>query len=428
MHLNLDLHSHSGYAGGVGNTSFDAIERNMPLKGIDIVGTGDCLHPIWYDMLRSTLHESSTGLFSVTDDSTISYMLQTEIIITADIGDRRKGVHNVILFPTFESVDATRSLLEKWGVKNTVGRPFLCCEGPDDVARKLSAIHGVDDMIEIVPAHVMTPEGVFGSKAPVDSLCDFYSDATDLMSMVETGLSADPLILAMVPELDRMTLISNSDAHSPALHRMGREFTTVDARRSYESIITGLRRGHVVHTAEFNPSEGRYFLTGHRAGRKGHTQGEYCIFSPRHTPPDGKCPICGKSLTVGVLERAAHLSRAQGEERTLDSVRPSTQFVHMVPLVEIIAHNRGISSVSSKKVLSAYHEVTSICNECDLWFESESAVRKMLAGIVTDSLIDDIIQVKRGNFTFTPAGYDGEYGALTIGVQGDVEDVSIVHR
>jgi PHP family Zn ribbon phosphoesterase len=360
------------------------------------------------------------------DESPISYVLQTEIIITADIGNRRKGVHNVVLFPSFESVERTCTLLEGWGVKNTVGRPFLCCEGPDDVACKLSAIYDIDDLIEVVPAHVMTPEGVFGSKAPVESLHDFYGDATELLSMVETGLSADPQVLAMVPELDRMTLISNSDAHSPALHRMGREFTTIDARRDYESIIKTLRRGHVIHTAEFNPSEGRYFLTGHRAGRKGHEDGGHCIFSPRHTPSDGLCPICGKPLTMGVLERAGILSRAQGEERTLDSVRPAKPFVHMVPLVEIIAHNRGISSVSSKKVISTYLDITTACNECDLWFESESTVRRLLAGIAHDSLIEDIIQVKKGNFTFRPTGYDGEYGTLVIGERDDVRDVATV--
>ena len=103
------------------------------------------------------------------------------------------------------------------------------------------------------------------------------------------------------------------------------------------------------------PTEGRYFLTGHRAGKQGHGNG-YCVFSPKHTPKDGRCPICGKPLTIGVLERAFTISKAQGEPRELGYLPPKTKdFVHMVPLIEIIAHARGTKSTSSKKVLEDYH-------------------------------------------------------------------------
>ncbi|MHC1598572.1 MAG: endonuclease Q family protein [Candidatus Methanofastidiosia archaeon] len=425
MDLHLDLHSHSGYAGGVGKTSFDDVERNMPLKGIHVVGTGDCLYPAWLNKLRDTLQEEHTGLFSYAEGSPVSYVLQTEIILTADIGPRRKGVHTVLLFPSFDAVDKAVLQFEAWGMKNTVGRPFLCCKDKFDVSKKIETLLDIDDLIEVVPAHVMTPEGVFGSKAPIDSLQDFYGESAERISIIETGLSADPQVLSLIPEFDRMSLISNSDAHSPALNRMGREFTSVSTHKDYPSILSALRKNHILGTAEFNPVEGRYFLTGHRSGRRGH-EGHYCIFSPKNTPPDAKCPICGKQLTIGVMERALQLSAIQGEGRDPDDVKPKKPFVHMVPLTEIIAYSLGIISVSSKKVYNNYIKITSIIDECDLWFEDQNTIRRKLSGIVDDKLLENILSVKRGEFCFYPAGYDGEYGTLRIGTTMDYEDVHII--
>jgi len=425
MELHLDLHSHSGYAGGVGNTSFEDIEKNMPLKGINIVGTGDCMHPAWNAVLRSNLKEEGEGLYKHKMESGISYILQTEIIITADVGNSRKGVHTVLLFPSFEAVERAVDLLESWGMKNTVGRPFLKCCDSNDVGERMKDLLSIDEGIELIPAHVMTPEGVFGSKAPVDHLSDFYGEAYEDIRIIETGLSADPLILSLIPELDDKSFISNSDAHSPALNRMGREFTTVDCDRDYRSIIGCLRENKIVGTAEFNPVEGRYFLTGHRAGRKGH-EDHFCVFSPSQTPEGGKCPICGKRLTVGVYERALELSKVQGNERFLDEAKADVPFVHMVPLVEIIAYSMGISSLSSKKVIDRYYRITSRINECDLWFKDTNEIESTLEGLVEYKVINDIISVKKDNFCFEPAGYDGVYGKLMIGQTTDYEDVNII--
>jgi len=419
------MHSHSGYAGGVGNTSFGDVEKNMPLKGINVVGTGDCMHPHWKARLEECLKEDGDGIFKYDEESEISYVLQTEIIITADVGSSRKGVHTIILFPSFESIGSAVEMMESWGMKNTVGRPFLKCGGPVDVGERLNAIRSIDEGIEIIPAHVLTPEGVFGSKAPVDSLSDFYGGAAEDIRIIETGLSADPLILSLIPELDDIAFISNSDAHSPALNRMGREFTSVDCERDYGSILRSLRKNRIVGTAEFNPVEGRYFLTGHRAGRKGHDE-HYCVYSPDHTPKDRKCPICGKGLTVGVYERALELSKVQGDPRTLDDAKTDIPFVHMVPLVEIIAYSLGICNISSKKVLDRYNRITSKVNECDLWFKSPKDIQGALEGLVEYKIINDIISVKNDDFCFSPAGYDGVYGNLIIGQRMDYDDVNMV--
>jgi PHP family Zn ribbon phosphoesterase len=398
----------------------------MPLKGINVVGTGDCMHPQWRKKLEQCLMEDGDGIFKHEMSSDISYILQTEIIFTADVGSSRKGVHTVMLFPSFESIDLAMKKMKSWGMKNTVGRPFLKCEGPKDVGKKMSYIRSIDDGIEFIPAHVLTPEGVFGSKAPIDSLFDFYGEAAEDIRIIETGLSADPIILSLIPEFDNMSLISNSDAHSPALNRMGREFTTVECDRDYSSILRCLRNNMILGTAEFNPVEGRYFLTGHRAGRSGH-EDHYCVFSPSKTPRNRKCPFCGKNLTVGVYERALELSEIQGDPRTLDDSKVSVPFVHMVPLVEIIAYSLGICSVSSKKVLDRYYRITSKVNECDLWFKTPKGILKELEGIVEYKIINNILSVRNDNFCFEPPGYDGVYGNLIIGKRIDYDDVEIIN-
>lgn len=424
MDLNLDLHSHSGYAGGVGKTSFEDIERNMPRKGINVVGTGDCIHPAWRSTLEADLSDCGNGLFSYTEGSSVSYLLQTEVIFTSDIGGRRKGVHTLLLFPSFEAVDAVSLLLDQWGVKNTVGRPFVTCRDAAEVSSRIEAILDADSGIELIPAHVMTPEGVLGSKAPVPSMESYYGECSERISIIETGLSADPYILSLVPELDDVTFISNSDAHSPALNRMGREFTTVSAPCTYEGILSRLRKNRIEATAEFNPMEGRYFLTGHRGSRKGH-DGRYCVYGPGKMPQDGLCPICGKALTVGVLERALQLSSIQGDPRSIDDMKAKTAVTHMVPLVEVIASAKSICSLASKKVLHEYGRITEVTTECDIWLKSAAWVESRLSGIADEAVLSAIQEVKNENFCFDPAGFDGEYGALAIGEQRDFMDIRV---
>ena len=426
MEINCDLHCHSGFAGGVGNISLDDIDRTMPLKGIDIIGTGDALQKNWVDSLQADLREESHGIFSTGPEKSVRYVLQSEIIITSPIRQGRKSVHHVFLFPSFDSIGKCRALMESWGVKLAIGRPFLKCRDKADVCNKLRKIHGIDPLIESFPAHVMTPDGIYGSNNPIIHMREFYGEAVESISAVETGLSADPVVLSQIPELDRYTLLSNSDAHSAQLHRMGREFTTLEIRKlDFSEIIRAIRNNKVSHTAEFNPTEGRYFLTGHRKGKKGHGD-RYCVYSPRHTPRDKKCPICKKNLTIGVLERSQILKMEQGGEDREWGYRPrnTPDFVHMVPLIEIIGYTLGVRTPTSKRVVSKYHDVVRhLGNECAMWFMKESDILKRLEGNVEETLLRNILKIKRGEFTFVPMGYDGTYGNLRIGEESDIFDI-----
>ncbi|MHC4662909.1 MAG: endonuclease Q family protein [Planctomycetota bacterium] len=427
MHLAVDLHSHSGHAGGVGDIRLEDIASAMQHKGIDVFGSGDCLHSEWRAHLKEALREAEPGFFSLNgfDNSgrAVRFVLQTEIIITAAVPGRkgRNAPHTVILFPSFDAAESVEKLLAEWGVKLSIGRPFLKCKDSSEVADRVNFILDVDKHIEMIPAHVMTPQGIYGCEPHLDSMEEFFAGATERLHAVETGLSADPVLLGMIPELDDILLVSNSDCHSGASHRLGREFTTLDVdERSFGAIIEAIRKRKVVRTAEFNPAEGRYFLTGHRGDKKGHN-GVACCFSPDFTPEDRRCPICGKRLTMGVLERTLGLSRIQGgSDRKLGPGAARQDYIHTVPLSEICAYNHRVSNPASKKALAQYGKIVEVFGtEIHFWERGISEVEMALSGIVPDEHLANILEIKRGNFTFEPLGFDGYYGKLVIGKTAD---------
>src|SRR5690606_13991568 len=100
--------------------------------------------------------------------------------------------------------------------------------------------------------------------------------------------------------LDRYRLVSNSDAHSPG--RLGREATHFSCEADYFSIRRELETGEGYEgTVEFFPEEGKYHMDGHRA----------C--GVRMTPKEtlalgGRCPACGRPVTVGVAHRIEALA------------------------------------------------------------------------------------------------------------------------
>lgn len=426
MELTVDLHSHSGHAGGVGNISLAAVAQTMRQKGIQVFGTGDCLQPQWLEDLETLLKPAETGLFFLESPpegcASARFCLQSEIIITCDVpSGGRKGTHVVLLFPGFAAAKDALKHLQNWGVKINMGRPFVKCNDAEHVAEFFTKLVAIDESILVIPAHVLTPQGIYGSDHPVERLADVFGTFEARIRAIETGLSADPEILALIPELDNRTLLSNSDCHSAALNRVGREYTVLQTQSiSYPDIAEAIVGKQVIHTAEFNPAEGRYFLTGHRGGCRTHAEEAYCYFSPDCVPAGNHCPICGKSLTVGVLQRALEISAAQGADRDFSTIQPRQQAIHMVPLVEVIAAGLGVKSVASKKVTKNFHAVLEqIPTEAVLWSCDTKEIESRLGDSIPRPILEAILQVKRGEFTFEPLGFDGEYGALALGKQSE---------
>ncbi|PID28908.1 MAG: hypothetical protein CSB55_02250 [Candidatus Cloacimonadota bacterium] len=405
--LAVDLHSHSGYAGGVGQITLEDVAQTMKYKGIDVFGTGDCLLPARMNELKRKLKETRPGLFSLPGDSSY-FALQTEVIFTSRIPGYKNKItaHHVILFPDFKSVEKTALFLEKSGIKNTIGRPFITTESQAQAEKYFFEIKNIHPEIEIIPAHVMTPDGILGSKNRLKSIKEFYGKFTEEIKVIETGLSADPEMLGKIPDLHKMTMISNSDCHSAALNRIGREFTVLDTEDiSYSDIIKALRLNKVVFTAEFNPKEGRYFNTGHRKDRPGH---EKELILTDNIPEDLICPVCGKKMILGVNERCLELS----DENLIPLKRRSK---HLIPLSEAVAESLNTKSVKSKKVIETTKKIIDIAKtEINLWRLSDDSCKELLDNQIQSQTLHSIIAVKNGNFRFNPPGFDGNYGKLEI--------------
>ncbi|MDO9577302.1 MAG: endonuclease Q family protein [Candidatus Cloacimonadales bacterium] len=405
MKLAVDLHSHSGYAGGVGQIELRSVSATMKLKGIDVFGTGDCLYPPRTEELKTELIEIEEGLFSLSNDSS-RFLLQTEVIFSTKLAHyKNKTVaHHIILFPDFSSIEKMQKLMQKWQMKNTIGRPFIVSNSQPELEDQLFQIAEIHPLIEIIPAHVMTPDGILGSKNNLTEICEFYGNFQPKIHCIETGLSADPAMLEKIPDLVNLTFISNSDCHSAALNRIGREFTILNVENTnYPAIISALRNNDVELTTEFNPAEGRYFVTGHRANRTGH---ECELIFAQNPPTDLRCPICGKLMNLGVQQRCLQLR----DENIIPKPR---KFKHLIPLVEVIANSIGVKSVSSPKVLKTFRQIMEVFpSEIALW-QSDS-VQVLLDKRVEQKTINRILAVQRGDFRFDPPGYDGVYGNLKI--------------
>ena len=168
-------------------------------------------------------------------------------------------------------------------------------------------------------------------------------------------------------------------------------------------IISALRNNRVELTAEFNPAEGRYFQTGHRANRADH---ECEVIFDQNPPEDLVCPICGKKMNLGVQQRCLQL-----QDKSI--VPRKRKFKHLIPLVEVIANSFGVKSVSSSKVIKEFNAIMDIFpSEISLW-QSDS-IQVLLDKRISEKTINRILAVQQGDFGFDPPGFDGLYGCLKI--------------
>jgi len=253
----------------------------------------------------------------------------------------------------------------------------------------------------IVPAHLWTPWfSIFGSKSGFDSIEECFEDYTKYIFAGETGLSSDPAMNWRISNLDKITLISNSDAHSPA--KIGREANVFDTELSYPAIIKAIKSkdpAKFLYTIEFFPQEGKYHYDGHRA----------CdiILSPQESKKyNNICPNCGKPLTLGVLNRVEELA----DRPTNFKPKGAIPFKSLIPLEEIIANVLG-QGTGTKKVDKEYQNlIKEFGNEFEVLLNtSEEDLKRATLAEITEG----IIRIRQGKVRLEP-GYDGVYGKIKI--------------
>ncbi len=239
-----------------------------------------------------------------------------------------------------------------------------------------------------------------GSKSGFDSLDECFDDLTPHIFAVETGLSSDPPMNWRVPCLDGLTLVSNSDAHSPL--NLGREANLLDTALEYSSIKSAIKSGdpkRFLGTFEFYPEEGKYHLDGHR-------NCDICLHPKNSMAQNGICPVCGKPLTLGVLYRVEELANRP------DGVKPETApaFYSIVPLAEILSEIFKVGP-KSKKVQHSYMSVLEALGPEFEILHNLSADEIDKAGV---PLLGEAVKRIRQKKVHISPGYDGEYGKVTV--------------
>lgn len=407
-----DLHVHSKFSMATAkNLDLENLYIAAQLKGINVVGTGDLTHPGWIMEIKEKLEPAEEGFFKLKKKyadkcdmhvplscrAKVRFILSSEISSIYKKKDRTRKNHNLIFLPDLSAADIFNAKLDKIGNIKSDGRPILGIDSRDLFEILLESS---EDSF-LIPAHIWTPWfSMFGSKSGFDSIEQCFEDLSPEIFAVETGLSSDPEMNWKVKQLDSITLVSNSDAHSPM--KLGREANIFDTDLNYFSLKSALKnkdQKKFLGTFEFYPEEGKYHMDGHRK----------CgvCFNPEQTIENEYiCPVCQKPLTLGVMHRVAALADRKKGEKPLKS----HPFYNIVPLVEIISEIVRVGP-NSKKVSNFYEKALSELGS-EFAILHEIAIDRIRS--FNMPLLGEAIERMRKNRIHLIPGFDGEYGKIRI--------------
>ena len=374
-------------------------------KGINLIGTGDFTHPLWFKHLKENLERSQyKGIYKLKGrGEEVLFMLTVEVSTIVSTKNGVKKTHHVVHAPDFEIAEQINNVLGRRSNLSADGRPIIGKCSPAELAEMLFEI---SSKIVLVPAHVWTPWfGLFGSKSGYDSIEGAFEDQARKIFALETGLSSDPAMNWRVSALDRFALVSNSDSHSAHTNKIGREANVFEIEKeklSFEEIFDAVKKKdkkRFLRTIEFFPQEGKYHYDGHRN----------CHFSC--SPEEAKklnniCPICGKPLTLGVLHRVEDLA-----DRPKNFIpENAVPFSHLIPLSEVIADVEGVG-VFTKTVNSIYEKlIKKFGSEFRIMLDASKEEIEKIAG---KAVARAIANVRNEKVKIEP-GFDGEYGKIEI--------------
>ena len=422
MKLVADLHLHSHYSRATSrDLTCEHLWKWAQLKGVQVVATGDVAHPGWLAEVRDKLDPAEDGLFRLKPDlesavadevppscrGTVRFVIGGEISNIYKKHDRTRKVHNIVFSPSFEATARLQGELEKIGNIRSDGRPILGLDSRD----LLEIVIATDGRCHLIPAHIWTPWfSILGSRSGFDSVEECFADLTPHIFAVETGLSSDPPMNWRVSWLDRYTLISSSDAHSPP--KLAREATVFDTELSYDALFGALADGDAAGyrgTIEFFPEEGKYHLDGHR-------KCGVCWTPATTIAHGGRCPACGKPVTVGVFHRMEELADRPSGARP----QAAGPYASLIPLPEALSEMLG-AGPGSKRVQAEYHRLLRRLGP-ELTILQDLPLEEIAAA--GDALLVEGIRRMRAGEVRTQSGYDGAYGVISL-FDGEADRASV---
>lgn len=412
MQFIADLHIHSYLSRATAkNLNLEHLNLWAQLKGITVVGTGDFTHPQWFSELREKLEPAEDGLYKLKPEfaaqtahlvppgckGPVRFTLSVEISSIYKKDGKTRKVHNVVFMPGLEPAKKFNQRLARIGNIKSDGRPILGldCRSLLEIALEAS------ENAFLIPAHIWTPWfSVLGSKSGFDSIEECFEDLTTHIFAVETGLSSDPAMNWRVSSLDGLTLVSNSDAHSPA--NLGREANLFDTKLSYLAIRDALKTGdpkRFLGTLEYFAEEGKYHFDGHRkCGTR---------LSPEETRHyNGLCPVCGRPVTIGVMYRVEELA----DRKTNAKRKKAHPYTSLFPLTDVLSQVFQVGA-KSKKVAAAYRTLLErLGPEFDILRKTSIEVLERHG----PPLLAEAINRMRNNQVRIAPGYDGEFGTISL--------------
>lgn len=410
----LDLHIHSRYSRACSaDLELPKIAKACEGKGIDVVATGDYTHPAWFKHIKENLVECNKGIYKLKDNSSpTKFILSTEISCIYKDKDKTRRVHLVILAPSIEAVEKINYALEEKGINvRSDGRPIMGLSAK----AVLRLLLEIDTRFMLIPAHIWTPWfSVLGSKSGYDSFEECFDELSLYIRAGETGLSSDPTMNHRLSKLDKITLVSNSDAHG--LNNLGREANRFEFENekdvNFDEITRIIKEGDkkkFLYTIEFYPEEGKYHFDGHRDCK--------IVFSPKETKAKKFiCPKCKKPVTVGVLHRVDDLADREEKDIPVDKFIPHR---YIVPLKEVLGKVFGVGP-SSKKVQKEYDlMIKNIGNE--FYILLDATADEIKKNISDNNILVAIENMRAGNVKVHP-GYDGEFGEVEV-LSGGENDI-----
>lgn len=376
MIVNADLHVHSCFSMA---SSKDMLINNIApqakLKGLQLMGTGDALHPGWLDIIENSTEYIGDGVYS-TDDC--DFVLTTEI-------EAEKKIHHLIFIPTIEIAREIGDKLVSVN-KHKDGRPRTKMNGKEimDLAKEYDCLVG--------PAHAFTPwTGIYKT---FDSVYDCYDRMPDFL---ELGLSADSDMADTIKELQDIPFLSNSDAHSPWPHRLGREFNQIELKDiSFSSLKSSIKNNKIKANYGLVANLGKYHMTACTKC--------YKLIDPEFAIENKMKCSCGGTIKRGVDFRISQI--ATWDKPHHPDFRPP--YIHLMPLAEIISmvYDKG---VTTKTVQGKWKElIDNIGNEIEILID---APLDKIASVNPD-LVPAIEAFRDKSLHISPGG-GGKYGEIS---------------
>jgi uncharacterized protein (TIGR00375 family) len=407
MRFFADLHIHSRFSRATSrDVCLESLWKWAQIKGISVLGTGDFTHPEWFKELKQKLDINYNNLFTLKENYQVNtvpnnctreihFMLTTEVSCIYSKNERVRKIHCLLFVPDFAAASELARALSKIGNLSSDGRPILGL----DAKTLLKIALDISAEIMVVPAHAWTPHfSVFGACSGFDALEECFEELTPHIHAIETGLSSNPPMNQRLSLLDTITLISNSDAHSPS--KLGREATIFDTEISYKALTNAIKiREGFAGTVEFFPEEGKYHYDGHRSCGVSLSPDE----TARH---NYLCPVCRKKVTVGVMHRVERLADRKEGYLPLDA----PPYYSVIPLQEIIAEVSQ-KGVNTKTVNARYLQlIEKLGDELGILLDLPLDEIER-AG--SPALREAIGRMRAGKIHVTP-GFDGEYGKIKL--------------